>query len=97
MAVGGPLDSSAPDGPRSPKSPEQGTESRKNSTEGPWKGRFTLNVGRLVLDFITTYWRGGIGRFSKTCRHNWMKFSPKIEKNNLRSLTKFEKLYMRGF
>ena len=95
--MGGPLDSSAPDGSRSPKSPHQGRESQRNLTEWPWKGRFTLNVGRLVLDFITTYWRGGVGRFSKTKNMIFLKFSPKIEKNNLRSHTKFEKNSSLGF
>ena len=92
VAVGGPLDSLAPDGPRSPKSPEQGRESQRNLTEWPWKGRFTLNVGRLVLDFITTYWRGAIRGFSKTKNMIFLKISPKIDKKYLRTLTKFEEI-----
>ena len=92
VAVGGPLDSSAPDGSRSPKSPHQGRESQRNLTEWPWKGRFTLNVGRLVLDLLMLSRRGAKSGFSRMNLQKFLKISPKIDKNNLRSHAKFQKV-----
>ena len=97
VAVGGPLDELPPTVHRSPKSPEQGTESRKNSTEGPWKGRLQLNVGRLRLGLYMVIRSAGEQRFSRTNLENLMKFSPKIDKNNLRSHAKFEKNVQQRF